>query len=287
MELTRGKILKGRFHAMAEFGENVRRLRVTKGLTQQGLADQLYVTRQAVSRWEGGSRYPDLMTAKKLAEALDSTMDALLSPEDVSQYARKAPVLESPAAKGAQTAALAFGFSGYLVRLLWFAMGLRDVAGWSGSPVGVVQVLRAALMAALFGYGTLMSIRDRLTPKVAAAIAAAWFGSAALADALSMTPRVGNMAIMLCKALAGGCLVWFFLRDRPARPWPVYAICAGGGVLSLVSAAYRIHMGFGIGGEMGGLLTVNTLVTTSAQLATLCLLGVMARTLYRKRRRAA
>ena len=47
-----------------EFGENVHRLRQAKGLTQQSLADQLFVTRQAVSRWEGGSRYPDLMTAK-------------------------------------------------------------------------------------------------------------------------------------------------------------------------------------------------------------------------------
>ena len=47
---------------MAEFGENVRRLRVAKGLTQQSLADQLYVTQQAVSRWEGGSRFPDLIS---------------------------------------------------------------------------------------------------------------------------------------------------------------------------------------------------------------------------------
>jgi len=272
---------------MAEFGENVRMLRQAKGLTQQSLADQLYVTRQAVSRWEGGSRYPDLMTAKKLAEALDSTMDALLSHEDMRLYARKAPVLESPVAKGAQTAALAFGFAGYLVRLLWFMTGLRDVAGWLGSPVGIVQVLKAALLAALFGYGTLMSIRDRLTPKVAAAIAAVWFGSAALADALSMTPRAGNVAILLLKALAGGCVVRFFLQERPSRPWTVYAICAGGGVLSLVSAAYRIHVGFDLEGEMGGLLTVNALVTASAQLATLCLLGVMAWTLYRKRRQAA
>ena len=272
---------------MAEFGENVRMLRQAKGLTQQSLADQLYVTRQAVSRWEGGSRYPDLMTAKKLAEALDSTMDALLSHEDMRLYARKAPVLESPVAKGAQTAALAFGFAGYLVRLLWFMTGLRDMAGWSGSPVGIVQVLKAALLAALFGYGTLMSIRDRLTPKVAAAIAAVWFGSAALADALSMTPRAGNVAILLLKALAGSCVVRFFLQERPSRPWTVYAICAGGGVLSLVSAAYHIHVGFDLEGEMGGLLTVNALVTASAQLATLCLLGVMAWTLYRKRRQAA
>lgn len=272
---------------MAEFGENVRKQRQAKGLTQQSLADKLYVTRQAVSRWEGGTRYPDLMTAKKLAEALGSTMDALLSGEDMKQHTQKAPVLESPVAKGAQTAALAFGFAGCLVRLLWFPTNLQDVTGWLESPVGVIQVLKAALLAALFGYGTLMSIRDRLTPKVAAAIAAVWFGSAALADALSMTPRVWNIAIILLKALAGGCVIGFFLREHASRPWTVYAICAVGGVLSLVNAAYRIHVGFDHADEMGGLLTVNALVTASAQLATLCLLCVMARTLYRKRRQAA
>ena len=271
---------------MAEFGENVRRLREAKGLTQHSLADQSYVTRQAVSRWEGGSRYPDLMTAKKLAETLDSTMDALLSHEDMRQYAQKAPVLDSPVAKGAQTAALAFGFAGYLVRLLWFVVGLQDVTGWLESSVGVVQVLKATLMTALFGYGTLMSIRDRLTPKVAAAIAAVLFGSTALADAFSMTPHFGNIMIILIKALAGGCVVWFFLRDHPLRPWTVYAICAGCCVLSLVSAAYHIYAGFGLEDQTGGLLIVNTLMTASAQLATLCLMYVMAQTLYRKRRQA-
>ena len=39
---------------MAEFGENLKRIREEKGMTQQTLADYLYVTRQAVSRWEGG-----------------------------------------------------------------------------------------------------------------------------------------------------------------------------------------------------------------------------------------
>lgn len=57
---------------MADFGENLKKARTEKGITQQTLADHLFVTRQAVSWWEGGSRYPDLMTAKKIATILST-----------------------------------------------------------------------------------------------------------------------------------------------------------------------------------------------------------------------
>lgn len=39
---------------MMKFGEKVKQLREEKGLTQQTLAERLYVTRQAVSKWERG-----------------------------------------------------------------------------------------------------------------------------------------------------------------------------------------------------------------------------------------
>ena len=52
---------------MVEFGEQLKKAREAKGMTQQTLAEHLYVTRQAVSRWECGNRYPDLIMAKKLA----------------------------------------------------------------------------------------------------------------------------------------------------------------------------------------------------------------------------
>ena len=62
-----------------DFGEKIKELREAKGMTQQNLADLLFVTRQTVSRWEGGSRYPDLVTAKNLADILDTTIDNLLA----------------------------------------------------------------------------------------------------------------------------------------------------------------------------------------------------------------
>lgn len=55
---------------MVEFGEKLKHLREEKGMTQQTMAEHLYVTRQAVSRWECGARYPDLLTTKKIAEVI-------------------------------------------------------------------------------------------------------------------------------------------------------------------------------------------------------------------------
>lgn len=64
---------------MIEFGEKLKHLREEKGMTQQTLADLLYVTRQAVSRWECGARYPDLMTAKRIAEVLETSIVDVLN----------------------------------------------------------------------------------------------------------------------------------------------------------------------------------------------------------------
>lgn len=65
-------------------GDNIKKLREEKNLTQQQLADKLYVSRQTISRWENSSRCPDLITAKKLAIELNISIDELLSEEDIN-----------------------------------------------------------------------------------------------------------------------------------------------------------------------------------------------------------
>ena len=68
-------------------GEIIKTKREELGLTQQEIAEKLYVSRQTVSRWESGSRCPDLMTTKKIGNILGLTVDELIPGEDLASYA--------------------------------------------------------------------------------------------------------------------------------------------------------------------------------------------------------
>lgn len=57
--------------------ENLIRARKEKGISQQMLAEQLNVTRQAVSKWETGESLPDIQRLAELADALGWSMDSL------------------------------------------------------------------------------------------------------------------------------------------------------------------------------------------------------------------
>ena len=63
---------------MIRLDKNLRRLRKEAGITQAQLADKLGVSFQAVSRWETGAAYPDIILLPELAEAFQVTVDTLL-----------------------------------------------------------------------------------------------------------------------------------------------------------------------------------------------------------------
>ena len=56
----------------------IRRLRTEKGLSQDELAEKLFVTRQAVSRWENGETTPNPETLKRLSRVFDVSINTLL-----------------------------------------------------------------------------------------------------------------------------------------------------------------------------------------------------------------
>lgn len=61
-----------------DLGERIKKYRTERGLTQAQLAKRLYITPQAISKWENGLSVPDAEMLKSLAQALQVTPDMLL-----------------------------------------------------------------------------------------------------------------------------------------------------------------------------------------------------------------
>ena len=70
-----------------EFHHKLRELRKQKGLTQEELADSLYVSRTAISKWESGRGYPNIESLKAIAAFFSVTVDELLSTDEVLSIA--------------------------------------------------------------------------------------------------------------------------------------------------------------------------------------------------------
>lgn len=72
-----------------EFNEKLQELRKRRGLTQEELAEALYVSRTAISKWESGRGYPSIDSLKAIAGYFSVTIDELLSGDEVLAIAEE------------------------------------------------------------------------------------------------------------------------------------------------------------------------------------------------------
>lgn len=63
---------------MRDIGKNIKALREKKGMTQEALAEALFVTRQTVSNYETGRSRPDLDMLVKIADVLGADVNQVL-----------------------------------------------------------------------------------------------------------------------------------------------------------------------------------------------------------------
>lgn len=226
---------------MIEFGEKLKRVREEKGMTQQTLADHLYVTRQAVSRWECGARYPDLMTAKKLADFLETSLDELLSGEEMKRCIESSPVLEKPKVQMLQSvlyAAAAVPYFLLLVTGLKFL--LSETAGLAGGTMGYAAsyVLGYGCSVALMAAGLVLSMKGKMTPRKTGAVAAVFFGIRLLQALLACT-QVQSVPFVIIRVgfylICIGVVVFYYYQQRRIRPVLMYLIIGVWGALRIVN----------------------------------------------------
>ena len=71
-----------------EFSEKLSQLRKSKNMTQEELAEMLFVSRAAVSKWEQGRGLPNIDSLKAIAVLFGVTVDELLSGEELLSAAQ-------------------------------------------------------------------------------------------------------------------------------------------------------------------------------------------------------
>ena len=122
------------------FHEHLTRRRKALGLSQEELAAKIGVSRQAVSKWETGDVVPDLNRLLALAEALDTSLDALCGRETAESAATAPAVPDAPPKKHP-----------WLLPALWgFLAGCLLMGGlWAWSQRNVVPAEEAAAESTL------------------------------------------------------------------------------------------------------------------------------------------
>ena len=77
-----------------DISEKILKLRKANNMTQEQLAEQLQVSRQAVSKWESGQAVPDADKLPAMSDLFHVTIDYLLKPSEIDELSIKTEILE-------------------------------------------------------------------------------------------------------------------------------------------------------------------------------------------------
>ena len=132
-----------------EFNEKLQKLRKDENLTQEELAEKLFVSRTAISKWESGRGYPSIDSLKAIAKYFHITIDELICGEEIVTLAEQ-DIKET----NKKHTALICGILDCLITLLLFlpVFGEKDSYGASVmvfSLTGINEWLKIVFIAVI------------------------------------------------------------------------------------------------------------------------------------------
>lgn len=188
-----------------EFSQKLQNLRKEKGLTQEELAEKLYVSRTAISKWESGRGYPNIDSLKDIAKFFSVTVDQLLSSEQILTIAE-----EEKKQNKKRLIALTFAFLDLSVILFTFLPFFADrtnglvlaVSLLHLKTVGLyLKVSYFVLISLIFVYGifglTLQNIQTKFWVKNKNLISLSLWAVLALLLILSLQPYGAVFALII------------------------------------------------------------------------------------------
>lgn len=276
---------------MVEFGEQLRRAREDKGMTQQSLAEQLYVTRQSVSRWECGDRYPDLLTTKKISQILDVSLDDLLSGKEMQKVVERNPVIEKKSANNVMIALYAFVVFSFLITIvdiiIRFPIQSSEALDYSDIQLMVINILGIVIQIVFFAYGLFQAIRGTLSPKRMGAVVVAYFGAMCITSSNNVAQYTTwqlvsvGIVLMIPNIIGAIASFFYFIRCKNDKVWScLISVAAIWGIVRVIIRNYQMIR------YAGQYLSMNTTLRLVLEMAIYGLILYQTFTLAKKRKNA-
>jgi transcriptional regulator with XRE-family HTH domain len=280
-------IMKGRFN-MVEFGEQLRRAREEKGMTQQSLAEQLYVTRQAVSRWECGDRYPDLLTTKKISQILEVSLDDLLSGKEMEKVVERNPVIEKKSVNNIMIALYAFVVISFFITIVDIIIRFplqSEMIDYNDIQAIVINVLALLIQIFFFAYGFVNAIRGMLSPKRMGAVIVAFFAATCITGNVVINSNVQIVLwwiVLIIPNIVGAVATFaYFVSGKKSKIYStmIYLVTIWG-MFRIIYSNYNLIV------HANQYLSMNSTVRLVLEIAIHCLVIYQTYVLWIKRQNA-
>lgn len=130
---------------MRDIGKNIKTIRQTKGMTQDALAEALFVTRQTISNYENGRSRPDLDMLLRVSEVLETDINTIIYGPPIHQSKK-----DSYKWLGISAGAFLVVTAIYIIASILFPKG--NVFGYQYSVRLVTQLTLRPLVLFLLGW---------------------------------------------------------------------------------------------------------------------------------------
>ena len=273
---------------MVEFGEQLRRAREEKGMTQQSLAEQLYVTRQAVSRWECGDRYPDLLTTKKISQILEVSLDDLLSGKEMEKVVERNPVIEKKSVNNIMIALYAFVVISFFITIVDIIIRFplqSEMIDYNDIQAIVINVLALLIQIFFFAYGFVNAIRGMLSPKRMGAVIVAFFAATCITGNVVINSNVQIVLwwiVLIIPNIVGAVATFaYFVLGKKSKIYSIIIyLVAIWGMFRIIYSNYNLIV------HANQYLSMNSTVRLVLEIAIHCLVIYQTYVLWIKRQNA-
>ena len=273
---------------MVEFGEQLRRAREEKGMTQQSLAEQLYVTRQAVSRWECGDRYPDLLTTKKISQILEMSLDDLLSGKEMEKVVERNPVIEKKSVNNIMIALYAFVVISFFITIVDIIIRFplqSEMIDYNDIQAIVINVLALLIQIVFFAYGFVNAIRGMLSPKRMGAVIVAFFAATCITGNMVINSNVQIVLwwiVLIIPNIVGAVATFaYFVLGKKSKIYSIIIyLVAIWGMFRIIYSNYNLIV------HANQYLSMNSTVRLVLEIAIHCLVIYQTYVLWIKRQNA-